>query len=427
MSKFQLALLIIFGFFIVIAVVIFSFYQGSSSSSMMVKVWGSIPTSEFNLFLNNRQLNQVDKISYAYTEKTPETLETEFTEALARGEGPDLIILSQEDFWSAREKLTLLPYSSVSERDFKNAFAEGSEIFLSPEGVYALPIAIDPLVLYYNRDALSTAGIAQPLAFWDEIYTSATKLTKRDGAGNLAQSTIALGEARNIPLYKEILSLLFIQAGTPITGFVGEDLRSLLSINPGLPILPADSALDFYTQFANPTRAYYSWNRTLPEAQTHFTSGEAAYYLGFVSELPAIRRKSPTLNFSVAKVPQSRVSGRSVTFGRIYGVALSRGVKNPTGALEAALMLVARENALELDNILGLPPARRDLLSLKPTDTLGSVIYDSALQARAFVDPAPIETAKLFQDAIESVTSGRARTSEAVSALNRGLEAVIKE
>lgn len=426
MSKFQLALLFIFGFFIVVAVAVFSLYRGSSGASATIQVWGSIPASEFDFFLNEQQLNQVDALTYVYTEKTPETLQAEFTEALARGQGPDLVIISQSDFWSARAKLLLIPYASVSEKDFKNSFAEGGEIFLSPEGVYALPLAIDPLVMYYNRDLISSAGIASPLAYWDEIYATATLLTKRDGAGNITQSTIALGEARNTPRYKEILSLLFLQAGTPVTGFVGTDLRSLLSVNPGLPIMPAEAALDFYTQFANPTKPYYSWNRTLPEAQTHFASGESAYYLGLMSELSVIKRKSPTLNFSVATVPQSRVSGRSITSGRVYGVAISRGTRNPAVALEAGLQLVSRDNALALVEILGLSPARRDLLSTKPRETLGSVFYSSALQTRAWVDPNPVGTSAVFQEAVESVTSGRARTSGAVNTASRGLEALIK-
>ncbi len=426
MSKFQLALLFIFGFFIVVAVAVFSLYRGSSSSSAVIQVWGSITASEFNLFLNEQQLNQVDALSYVYTEKAPETLQAEFTEALARGQGPDLVIISQSDFWSARAKLLPIPYGSVSERDFKNTFAEGGEIFLSPEGVYALPLAIDPLVMYYNRDLLSSAGIANPFSYWDEIYAIAATLTKRDPAGNIAQSTIALGEARNIPRYKEILSLLFLQAGTPVTGFVGTELRSLLATNPGLPIMPAEAALDFYTQFANPTRPYYSWNRTLPEAQTHFASGESAYYLGLESELPVIRRKSPTLNFGVVTVPQSRVSGRSITSGRVYGVAISRGTKNASVALQAGLQLVSRDNALALVNILGLSPARRDLLSVKPSGAFGPIFYDSALQTRAWVDPNPAGTSALLQEAVESVTSGRARTSGAVNTASRALEALIR-
>jgi len=427
MSKFQFSLLVIFGFFILVAVLVFAFYRGSGSSQANITIWGSFNLSEFNFFMNNSGISQEKDILISYVEVPHEKLETEFTEALARGEGPDLIVLTQEDYWKSRAKLSPIPYESISARNFSETFAEAGELFLSPRGVYALPLSIDPLILYFNRDLLSAASVAKPLAFWDEIYAPASKLTKRDAAGNITQSMIALGEARNIGNAKEILSLLFLQAGTPVTSFAGESLSSTLSANFGLSVPPADAALDFYTQFANPSKAFYSWNRTLPEAQTGFASGDVAYYLGFASEYPSIKSKSPTLNFAVAPVPQSRVSGKTLTFGRVYALAISRGSKNPQAAFQAALKLVSREKSSFLSEALAIPPARRDLLSLKPTDAVYPVFYEAALQARAWIDPDQQATKKLFDDLIDSMVSGRMRTSEAVSGASRKLDELTKK
>ncbi|MDO8602157.1 MAG: extracellular solute-binding protein, partial [bacterium] len=302
-----------------------------------------------------------------YTEKSAKTIETEFTEALAQGISPDLIIITQDKLWKEKPKLLIIPYGEISERDFKTTFIEEGELFLTSDGIYALPLSIDPLVLYYNRDLLSAAGQANPLQYWDEIYAAALNLSKRDVAGNLTSSVMALGEARNIRHAKDIFSLLLLQAGTPITGFVGLELRSQIADNFNLPVLPSESALDFYTQFSNPTKAFYSWNRSLIDAQTHFTSGDSAYYLGFASELRALRNKNPTLNFGISLVPQSRVSGKTITFGNLRGVAISRGTRNPSAALAIATKLVSKDVALALSEILALPPARRDLLSKRPT------------------------------------------------------------
>lgn len=426
MSKFQIVLLSVFGFFILVAVAVFALYRGGSSANQATIVfWGDIPTESMSQLLNSTIFSGDRAISIRYVEKSPQKLESEWTEALAAGSGPDLIILSQDQYWKNRSKLTPIPYQSVSEKGFKEAFIEAGEIYLAPEGVYGLPLVLDPMVLYYNRDLLSSAGLAKPIAFWDEIYKESTDLTKRDGAGNLTQSTIALGGTSNIPHYKDILALLMIQAGNPITSLSGTDLRSLLSSNFNMTLVPAETALDFYTQFANPTKAFYSWNRNLSSAQTHFASADSAYYLGFGSELRALRNKNPTLNFSVAPVPQSRVSGKTVTVGKLYSVSVSRGSRDLTASLTAALKLVSAESAGTLSSILYLPPARRDLLSQKPTDSVLPVFYNSALQSRSWVDPDTSGTEKIFSDMIESVTSGRARTSEAVSKASRELEALI--
>ena len=314
----------------------------------------------------------------------------------------------------------------MGERDFGNSFVEEGELFLTKEGVYGLPLAVDPLVLYYNRDLLSAAGEARPIAYWDEVYPMALKLTKKDPAGNLAQSVIALGETRNIPNFKEILSLLLLQAGTPVTESINANLRSALSNNYGLPVAPGESALDFYTQFSNPAKAYYSWNRILPSAETHFASGDAVYYLGFASELSALRNKNPNLNLGIAPVPQSRVSGKKLTFGRLYAVSITRGTRNASAALRAALILVSRDISEPLSKSLGLPPARRDILSGRQSDSALSVFYESALQARGWLAPENFSTGNIFGEMVNAVTSGRARTSEALGAASRSLDNLIK-
>ena len=427
MSKFQIVLLAFFGVFILLGVGVFSFYKGSTGTQATVTIWGSFTVSDFNLFLNQSVLAQDNKLVINYIEKPADTIEAEFTEALARGTGPDLIIISENQLWQVKSKLMTIPFESISQRDFENAFVEGGEIFLGQEGVYALPLIIDPLVLYYNRDHLSAGGFARPLAYWDELYAATTKLAKRDKAGNITQSAIALGETRNIPHAKDILSLLLLQAGTSITTLLGDDLTSSLTDDYDLPIMPGDAALEFYTQFSNPSKPYFSWNRTQPLAQTHFTSGDSAYYLGFASELTTLKRKSPTLNIGVALVPQSRVGGKTITTGRIYGTALSRAAKNPAAALKAALAIGSKEHAATLSEILRLPPARRDLLLVKPTDASGPVFYDAALQTRSWLDPNPVATDEIWREMVEAVTSGRARTFEALNDANKKLDALTND
>lgn len=428
MSKFQVVLLVVFGFFIIAAVAVFSLYHGGSSSQASVILWGSIPSAQFETLLGDPIYTSDRTVDVHYVERPAATLESDFTNALAQGHGPDLIILPQNELWQARNKLTVIPYGSVSERTFRDTFADGSAVFLTSNGIAALPLLADPLVLYFNRDMISGAGLAQPIAYWDQVYDAAAKLTAIDKAGNITRSAISFGDWRNIPDAKSLLSLLFLQAGTPITALNNGTLNSALLANgANAPVTPAESALDFYTQFANPSKPFYSWNRTLPDAPTFFAAGDLAYYVGFASELSIIKSKSPTLNFGVAPVPQSRVANQKLTTGTIYGIALSRGAGNPTAALTAALKIVSAASAGKLSQATNLPPVRRDLLVNKPTDAVGPVFYDAALQARTWLDPNPAQTTSIFFDAIDAVTSGRARTTEALSNANQRLDQVSKQ
>lgn len=427
MSKFQIILLVIFGFFTVAAVLVFALFRGGGSREVQVTIWGPFSAQEFSLFYNDSGLSSDSLLRISYVEKSPASIEAEFTEALARGESPDLIILRQDQLEKNKPKLLPIPYGSLSQRDFQETFVEAGDIYLGRDGVYGLPLVIDPMILYYNRDSLSAAGVAKPLAYWDEIYAATKDLSKRDAAGNLVKSTIALGETKNIANAKDIFSLLLLQAGTSITAWNGVEYYSTLAEANGLPVIPAEASLEFYTQFSNPTKAFYSWNRALPEAQNRFASGDLAYYLGFASEYRMLKGKNPLLNFAVSPVPQSRVSGKAVTVGRTYGLSISRGTKNSGAAFTAITRLVAPEVVSKLSATFALPPARRDILSLKPSDSVWPVLYGAALQTKSWIDPDATETAKIFYDMIESVTSGRERVSQAVAKGSEELTKLLRQ
>ncbi|MDB5266492.1 MAG: hypothetical protein JWN89_307 [Parcubacteria group bacterium] len=426
MSKFQIILLAVFGVFIVLAVLLFSVSRGSSSASATVVVWGNMPFYDFSSLLNNAGLNGNSKLVIKYVEKPEATFDADFTEALAVGSGPDLVLLPQSKIWKERNKLLLIPAASIAPKDFISTFVDEADLLLTSAGTYGLPLYIDPLVMYTNRDLLSKASFANPPKYWDEIYDYANKLTERDNAGNVSTSAIALGEAKNIPNAKDILSLLMLQAGTPITYFQGADLHSALEDSFNLPLLPAAAALDFYTQFSNPAKPYYSWNRSLLPANTAFTSGKTALYLGYASELTLLKAKNPTLSLGVSLVPQSRVSGKSLTYGRLETLSVVKNTPNAAAALEAALLLVSQNSARALTQINFLPPARRDLLSERQADPNQATFYTAALQSKGWIDPDDIKTEKLFTDMIESVTSGRARTDEAISSTSFALDSLAK-
>jgi ABC-type glycerol-3-phosphate transport system substrate-binding protein len=409
MSKFQLILLMVFGGAILVAVLLFSTSRGSNNQTARVVVWGSIPAYDFNTFLNNAGLVSNKAIAFEYAEKPAESFNTEFTEALAEGKGPDLVIIPVSKLWKNKNKLAVLSPANVSPQDFADTFIEEGELFRTAEGVYALPLSVDPLVLYWNRDMFNNATLTLPPLFWDQMYAYAEKLSTKDNAGNLRTSTIALGEAQNIPQAKNILSLLLLQAGTPITMVENGLLRPKLVDSFGLPLVPGHAALDFYTQFSNPAKPFYSWNRSLLSAPTAFTSGTLAMYVGYASELRLLKAKNPTLNLGVTRVPQSRVSGNSITFGNLEGVAVVKSTKNPAAALQAAFLLVSKDAERAMSVARGVPPARRDLLGEKPEDPTLSVFYDSAIQAKGWIDPDDSKSARIFSDMIESVTSGRAR------------------
>lgn len=424
MSKFQLILTGVFGVFIIGGVIVFSAYRGASQDRVTVTVWGSLPSTTFMDIVNSTSLKESETLGVEYTEINEDDFDQAFVEALASGTGPDLFLLPSDKIMKHKNKALLVPYEVFTSRQFKDAFIEGAEIFALPEGIVAMPVSVDPLVMYWNRSIFNEARITQPPKYWDEFYTLSGLISKKDGALNIQRSAVAFGEFANISHAKPIISTLAMQAGTPITNWQSSSVRSVFDYRFDKPSIPAEAAVNFYTEFSNPAKPTYSWNRSLPSSYNYFLGGDLALYFGFASELSGIQYRNPNLNFDVAKVPTSREDGDIYVYGKFLGLAITKASAKANPAFNVAYAL-AIEGGKSWSDLTGLPPVRRDLLSQRQTDAYKSVFYDSAIRSRGWLDPEPSESNSVFRNMIESITSGRARVSEAINKASRELDVLL--
>lgn len=431
MSVFQIVILAVFAVFLIIGVLLFAGVGGFGSQDNPigeVVIWGTYDENLMNRFINELSIDDSRLDGVTYIEKDPRFFNEELVEALASGSGPDLFFLFQEDIVRHEDKIQPISYEIMSEREFKDTFVEEGELFLESRGILGMPFILDPMVLYWNRAHYATAGISRPPRFWDEFLSIAIDgvLTKKGENGAIVQSSLSFGEYRNIIHAKELLSMLMLQAGNSIAkrqeGQVVSQLRFRLSDNQ----FPAENALRFYTDFANPLKSVYSWNRALPEAQKAFARGILSSYIGFSSEIRSIRAQNANLNFDVAAVPQVRTSNLSVTFGNMIALATPKTSQNQIGAMSTAFILTS-ENALQkLSDVTGLPPVLRALLTARPSDPFKAIFTDAALQSRAWLDPNSKETETIFQNMIESVVSGRLRISEVIRISDSEIESLLR-
>ena len=429
LSLFQTILLASFGAFAVAGMIIFSLYVGGTQTATIgdVAVWGTLDQAAFTAVL--RQLAEEDTRyrSVTYTQIDEVAYEQELIDALASGTGPDLLILRHDSIAKHAGKLWPIPFESLSVEQFTSTFIDGSATFLGNEGVLGVPLAVDPMVLYWNRDILSSSGFARPPQYWDELFSYGADATKRSVTNSIEKSGVALGEYRNVTHAKDILALLMLQAGGQITtrNSAG-DLTPALIARAGDAQAPSESALRFYTDFANPVKTHYSWNRSLPESRQFFGAGNLALYLGYASEEALLRRINPNLSVAVAPTPQIRDVATLMNGGRVYGLAVPRASKNPQGALTVAFLLAGAGPSEQLSKALGIPSARREVLAKQATG-LDEVFQKQAILVRTWVDPNPEETDKIFRDMIESVTSGAAKLAEALQRADRALGEAIRQ
>ncbi|MEK7607359.1 MAG: extracellular solute-binding protein [Patescibacteria group bacterium] len=417
MSRFQLiftGILIVLG---VAGAVLFAVArnQGSASAPALI-IWGTLDERLVSDFLAKISVDYRDTINVSYVGRDPAAFESDLISALARGQGPDMVLLPQDLILKQLDKFYIIPYESYSARLFKDSFIQEGELYMVSNGIVGLPFSVDPLVMYWNRDIFSNAGITNPPSSWTEFFGLVPRLTKKDQNGNITQSMIAFGEVRNISHAKDIVAILTMQAGNPIVSSTDDGFKSNLADRGASGLVPAEEAVSFFTEFSNPVKTSYSWNRAFSLDRTLFLAGRLALYFGYGSELSALRNANPNLNFDVAMMPQAE--GNRMTFGKMNAIALLKTSPNVGPAYIAATTLTSKPLQTEWLAGGGFPPVRRDMLRTIPSDAFQSVIYQSALISRAWLDPYREATDGTFMRLIENVTSGKLRISESVNEAN---------
>lgn len=424
MTNFQIIFIGILIFFAIVGVITFAVVRTPDANlSAPVVIWGTVPQATFNAFLDNLNQGKTDMLKVNYVEKDEATFDNDLAEAIATGRGPDVFLLAQDKIYRHSEKIAPIPFATLSQRQFQDTYIQEGSMYITSAGVLALPFVIDPLIMYWNRDLLTNASVAQPPKNWTDFIPFAKKLTQKNDASVILQSATAMGEFANVSNAKDILATLLLQAGNSITrkGQIG---WSAVLDSSGSS---AESGLRFYSQFANPTNEAYSWNRSLPLSFDAFASGKLAVYFGFASDVSKLRQKNSNLNFDIAEMPQPKDAQTKMTFGKMFGLAILKTSPNYTGSLSMISYLTSAEVMKSFAEVSGLPPTRLDLLGTPPEDSLSPVFYSSALRSRAWFDPNPVETKSILQRMVETVSSGQEKYADAIGQANQEINLLFNQ
>ena len=417
MSKFQIIVLSIFVVCIIAGVVAFATFKGSGSADSLpaITVWGTFPEETLSSYIAEINNSAAQSITLKYTQLKPDAFSTTFIAALARGMGPDAVLLPVDMLLPHLDKVTPIPYTALPQRTFMDTYIQESNIYLTTNGIIGMPFTIDPLVMYWDRDMFNSAGIATYPKYWDEFTGLVSKLTVKDSNGNVRKSAIAIGDFSNTTNAREVFGTLLMQLGNPVTAYDRDGLlNTTISVAAGT--VP-QSVLKFYTQFVDPSSPNYSWNRGMPNDKTAFLSGITATYFGFASEIKDIRTKNPNLDFDVATIPQVRTGGVRAGYGRMYGFSILRSSANINAAYQVISTLIQPANIVKLEKAMYLPSVRRDIIAAGSSDPYVSVFDTIALITSSWLDADPVKSRQLMGNMVQSITSGKSTIFESIQDL----------
>jgi ABC-type glycerol-3-phosphate transport system substrate-binding protein len=430
LRPFELILVVVFGGLFFVALILLKTYEAEPDPNVALigelSIWGTLPEEHITNLLNQIKTEDeaYERVTYKYI--SPDNFDSEFVTALADQQAPDLLLIPHESLVEHRGRLQALSYEAFPLRTIRDTYVEGAEIFALSDGVYGLPLMVDPLVQYWNRDIFSSNGILGAPKTWEDMVANVVPtLTIKDFNRNVNRASVALGEYSNVKNAFGILSLLLVQGGSSL---VKETSPTLYSVELNYQVGggnngPFDSAVAFYSNFSNINNSLYTWNRSLREDKDMFLSEDLALYFGLASEGKDIEVKNPNLSFDVAEVPQGATATNRRTYGVFYAFSIPKAAKNKNASLVVMQKLADVTNAKTLADRYGMAPVHRASLAAGSSDVYGRVAYTSAVVARAWLNPDRDRLDNVLSTMLDDVNANRrdvyGATSDAVTRIQQ--------
>lgn len=422
--------------------------------AVKLEIWGLFENEDpyRDIFQEYEKANP--NISITYKKMAVDSYQKDLLDALASGQGPDIFLIHNNWVPSFGDKIYPAPSDIINEQKVRNDFVDVvADDFVFGGKIFALPLSVDSLGLYYNKDLFNEAGITSPPKTWDEFVADARRLTKFDEQSQIIQSGAAMGTSANINRSTDILGLLMLQNGTMM---IDDEFRQAsfdrYFVKGDENFSPGENALNFYTQFANRNSQSipYVWNQRMHYSIDAFSEGTLGMMFNYSWQMDVVESKAPKLNYAVASIPQFP-NTKQVNYANYWGYTVAKN-KTPSQAEvdankgvvasgdvragEAWKLLtymttkhdaVSSASATAVVNQVGIvdpaanyldktrkPAARRDLVEKQKTDVRLGVFAQGNLIAKNWYQIAPDSIEALFAQMITQINNGEVSVSSAL-------------
>jgi multiple sugar transport system substrate-binding protein len=267
--------------------------------------------------------------------------------------------------------------------------------------VYGLPYYLDTLVTFYNYDLLAQAGIPEPIKDWNDLVAQTPKLSRVTQDNHILQSAVSLGGSTNIPRFFDILSALMLQNEVNLKG----NYFNPLADKSGEKFA---QALSFYTDFAKPGRASFSWSADLPDALEMFASGKLVYFFGYSYQVANLKNRGLTFDWEITNFPQTRGAAGTKYYTNYWVNVVPKKSQNIAAAWNF-IQTTANENQVkEYLQKNKRPTALKSLINEQLKDNGLKVFASQVLTADNWYEGYNIDLAEKYTaDLIDELVSGK--------------------
>lgn len=363
--------------------------------------------------------NLAPGFSISYKRFKPEEYETELVNALASGKGPDVFMI--HNAWLPKFFNKIAPAGGkYSALQLQGAFPSVVTDDFAPDGsVYALPLYLDTLALYYNEDLFRSEAIVFPPKTWTEFKELAPRLRRLDAAHQLTRAAAAIGGSdANINRASDLIGLIMMQSGVPMVR------KGFNRVGFGTE---GEKPFGFYLQFSDPKSAVYTWNERLPNSLDAFAEGRAAMMFSYEYQRAALKQKNPFLNYQIAEAPQMDRE-KPVNYANYWGLAVSSQSRSKDAAWNFVIAAAADPaNAKKYSEATNHPPALKSLIAERVSrEDEAGIFARQALTARSWPQADNLVVEEAFSRAVEDVLSGSLNVKQALGTAAAAVEAAMR-
>lgn len=385
-----------------------------------LQFWGVYDSPSYYSGIISQYQKEHPNIKIVYKSFSYDEYEKALINAFATQTGPDIWLMHNTWLPKHGDLISPLPQTTLSGesgplmtlQSFQQQFVDVTQTDLVFQGqIYGLPLYVDTLALFYNKDIFNSAGIPDLPATWDEFSQDVERLTQIDSKNHITRAGATIGTAKNINRSTDILMLLMLQSGVRMTD--KDNTYATFSQhlqNQGV----GETALQYYTDFSNPNKSVYTWNDQQANSIDAFTQDKAAMMINYSHQIQNIHALAPRFNFGVAPVPQISGASVNVNFANYWAATVAKQSKYADEAWKFLVYLTNTDNATKYLAASDRPTARRDLIQSQQADLTLNVFATQALSARSWyqIDNSAIET--IFADMIDDVNYGRMSVRDAL-------------
>ena len=384
-------------------------------------IWGPIDTPDIfrdSLFAAYQQLRPGVEISYRQMDEA--TYEEDIIDALAAGTGPDIFLVKNTWLPKHFEKLYPLTSSQLPIENIRTLYPSVIEQDLTAnENVYGLPLSIDTLALYYNKQMFDNAGVAEPPRTWEQFVNLIPRLRSLDKTGKITLAAAAIGGSiKTIPTAGDLVSLLLLQDNVKMT----DDSFTAATFSRD-----GEKPFRSYIGYANSANPNYTWNDNFSPALDAFSQEEVAMIFDYADKQKLLKAKSPFLNFAIAPMLQKADTKTAVNYAQYWALGVS--TKSQNIALAWDFVLAASTNPTINESYLrtsGRSPALRSLINKNINDPIIGIFSRQALTTKSWrqIDASFISTT--FSQMIESVITGKSPADRALKTAEEAISALMR-